>query len=280
MKKNIISILVSTLVATLVLGSCSTTKKAGETTVTDAAISLPLKQRLVNTLDSYKDWSTFRTSGKIVIGGKQQFSSTMQLSMVKGKSISVSIRPLLGIEMGKIFITSDSIIVLNKFEKYYIAENLKMISNGIPMNINDMQNIFLARMFELGKGALKADAPTLKSIEKGEGSMMNVTLVPENLGFSYTFAVKGNNEVKALKVSLDGVSKDYYVNYYDHSSTDYGKIANTFELSSMMDGQKISLKLEYDPMYEEWDKPFTERMPIDSRYHRVDGKTLLQGWFK
>ena len=113
MQKNIISILVSTLVATLVLGSCSTTKKAGETTVTDAAISLPLKQRLVNTLDSYKDWSTFRTSGKIVIGGKQQFSSSMQLSMVKGKSISVSIRPLLGIEMGKIFITSDSIIVLN-----------------------------------------------------------------------------------------------------------------------------------------------------------------------
>ena len=280
MKNNIISILVSTLVATLVLGSCSTTKKAGETTVTDAAISLPLKQRLVNTLDSYKDWSTFRTSGKIVIGGKQQFSSTMQLSMVKGKSISVSIRPLLGIEMGKIFITSDSIIVLNKFEKYYIAENLKMISNGIPMNINDMQNIFLARMFELGKGALTADAPTLQSIEKGEGSMMNVTLVPENLGFSYTFAVKGNKEVKALKVSLDGVSKDYYVNYYDHSSTDYGKIANTFELSSMMDGQKISLKFEYDPMYEEWDKPFTERMPIDSRYHRVDGKALLQGWFK
>ena len=70
------------------------------------------------------------------------------------------------------------------------------------------------------------------------------------------------------------------MNYYDHSSTDYGKIANTFELSSMMDGQKISLKLEYDPMYEEWDKPFTERMPIDSRYHRVDGKALLQGWFK
>lgn len=279
MNRNFLWIFAVICAATMLLDSCSSAKKATETT-TDGDATAEMRQRFEKTIDSYKEWSTFRTSGRIKIGGSQKFSSSMQLQMVRGKSISVSIRPMLGIEMGKIYITSDSIIVLNKFEKYYIAENLKLISNGVPMNIDDMQNIFLARMFELGKGTLTADAATLKSVAKGEGSMMNVTLEPKGLGFSYTFAVKSNCEVKALRVAVEGLEKDYYVNYYDHSNTDFGKIANTFELTSTMGDQDISLKFEYEPMYNEWNKAFTDRMPIDSRYRRVDGRALLKGWFK
>lgn len=288
MKRNIKSVIVAALTVAMVsLGSCKSASKAtngnqeyqqGTSTGIENISKSDLQQRFAKTVASYKDWTTFKASGKVVIGGKKQVSSTMQISMVKGECITVSIKPMLGIELGKIYITNDSVIILNKMEKYYIAENLKMIAGGVPLNIDDMQNVLLARMFELGKGTITTDAKTLESITPASDGMMNVKLSPKDLGLNYTFSVKKSGEVRMLTISFNGSISDFFVNYYDFNSTDYGKIADTIEVTSRIDNNDLSLKFQYDPMYVEWNKQVRYGNPIDARYRRIDGRTFLNSW--
>lgn len=290
MKKNriaIFSVLVAALAATMSVTSCKTSQKSGSSQKGDLAEEVDekvspsvLKERVGKIVASYKDWTTFKAQGKVTIGGSKTYTSAMQLMMVKDKCISVSIKPMLGIEVGKIYITNDSIIVLNKLEKYYIAENLKVITGGIPFNINDMQNVFLSRMFELGNGTLKTDAKTLNSITQGDGGVMNVKLTPADLGLNYTFSVKKNGEIKNLTAALNGSISDFFVNYYDYGTSSYGRIADTIEVTSRFDNKDISLKFEYEPMYVEWDKKVKYGNPIDSRYRKVEARALLSGWLK
>lgn len=290
MGKNIKAIIAAAMAVVMMsLGSCKTSNKAtasgqgyeqSQGSGIENVSSSELQSRFAKTAASYKDWTTFKASGKVVIGGKKPVSSSMQITMVKGKCISVSIKPMLGIELGKIYITSDSVIILNKMEKYYIAENLKMIAGGVPLNIDDMQNVLLARMFELGNGTITAEPKTLETITPASDGMMNVKLAPKNLPLNYTFTVKKSGEVRTLSISFNGSISDFYVNYYDFKSTDYGKIADTIEVTSRIDNSDISLKFEYDPMYVEWDKHVKYGNPIDARYRRIDGAAFLKSWTK
>lgn len=279
MKKGLTAILAAIAVMAVMLGSCGTQKKATEGTSGGASLEA-LTQRFENTVATYTDWTTLSTSGTVTLGGKNPFSSAMQITMVRGKSVNVSIRPLLGIEMGRIYITGDSVVVVNKVEKYYIAESLKLITSGVPMDITDMQNLLLARMFELGNGTITAKPRTLKSIAEGTFGRMNVTLQPKGMDFAYTFSVDGEDAVKALSLEAGGKTVPLSVIYGDHTATPYGKVAGSVRLMSQIGGQDMSLEFKLDNEAIIWNRQVSDRSPINSRYRRVEGEALLKGMFK
>lgn len=281
-RHSIISMFSVAMIALLAVTSgCKSSKQSADSSVySGTETEETLKARFANTVASYNEWTTFKTSGKFTIGGVASFSSSMQLAMVKGKAISISIRPFLGIEMGKLYITEDSIVIVNKMEKYYIAERLQLITNGIPFNINDMQNIFLARMFELGKGGVTTDAETLKSITADAEGLMNVKFEPKNMGFDYLFAVNKDLEVKNLTVSFTGSQSDFFVNYYDYQTSVAGKIADTIEMLSKFGEKDFSLKFVYDSSRNEWNGDVDCSIQINSRYSRVDGEAFFTSFFK
>lgn len=277
MKKGIFAIFAMLVAMAAMMGSCGTSKKAtGESgsLQPDAPV-----QRFNDVVATYNDWTTMKTNGKVTIGGKSPFTSSMQITMVRGKSVNVSLRPLLGIEMGRIYITGDSIIIVNKVERYYIAEKLSLITGGIPVNITDMQNLLLARMFEFGNGTITAKPATLQAITQGTGDRINVTLRALDTKFTYTFSVDSELALRALSLEADGKPLGLNLIYSEHQSTPIGKLAGNVQFMSKLGGQDMSLQFTFDPMIV-WNQPISERSPIDTRYRRVDGMELLKGMFK
>ena len=105
--KNKIAIL---LTLTALLSACGSLKKSTvpEPTVTTGSTTTeadPCKT-IIATLE---DWQTKQTSGHINLNAGTSFSTSIQMRMVRDKAIYISLRPVLGIEVGKLLITADSL---------------------------------------------------------------------------------------------------------------------------------------------------------------------------
>ena len=154
MKKTNIAILI-VLAATM--AACGSIKKAAS--VTDTTTTTTTTNNYMSTLDAViatlGDWQTMQAGGNIKLTAGSSFSSSIQVRMVRDQSIYISLRPMLGIEVGKLIITADSLFAVDKVHKRYIAEKVSILTSGIPVTVSDVQDIFLGRPFILGKGPLK-----------------------------------------------------------------------------------------------------------------------------
>ena len=90
--------------------------------------------------------------------------------MERGKSIYISVRPMGIMEVGRLIIKGDTLLVIDKIHKRYILENAKLLTSGIHVDVNTLQDIFLGRAFVLGKGTLNAAMKDLVSVSDEDGA--------------------------------------------------------------------------------------------------------------
>lgn len=112
--------------------------------------------RFETLLNAYSPWDTFTAKGTASFSGTG-LRSSVEIRMIRGKAIQVSIRPLLGIEIGRLLMTTDSIYIYDKFNRRYVAESLQTFYNILPVAITplDLQNILLGQPFIFGQASLQ-----------------------------------------------------------------------------------------------------------------------------
>lgn len=272
--KNRIAIL---LLATLMLAACGTMKKtvgdvaggtgAGQTT--EVTTGNPC-DAVIATLG---DWQTLQAGGNIALKGSSNFSSSMQVRMERGKSIYISLRPMLGIEVGKLLITADSVYAVDKVHKRYIAEKVSLLTAGIPVTVTDVQDIFLGRPFIIGNGtlsnALKDAVNTLH-----EGSVLTIAPVERYMGYGYVFTFDKNSRITSLDiVPPDGTTATYQVRYRDVKKTAAGNIAHDVDVNAAVEKKKLAFSISYKDI--DWNKSVKIDSNIPSGYKRMKAADLF-----
>lgn len=66
-------------------------------------------------------------------------------------------------EVGRAEIYADSLLVVNKMKKTYVAEPLTGFMANYPISLSDVQNLLLGRPVVVGEGLLSSGSP--ESIE-------------------------------------------------------------------------------------------------------------------
>lgn len=158
-------------------------------------------------IDNELEWNDLTISGNMALNLGSNLSSAIQLRMVKGKSISISIRPVLGIEMGKIFISEDSIIVVDKYHKAFFAESIRQFM-GDYVCLASLQQLLLSRPFIPGKGAI-TDAGMFDSSPCDENGNWRMTPKKQDSRYAYLFDMSGNN-VQRFSLSVPQTGSDSY----------------------------------------------------------------------
>ena len=74
----------------------------------------------------------------------------------QGKSIDLSLR-VLGFEMGRALITSDSVFVVIKPQRTYIAESLNEVTKYVSFTTGNIQDLLMGRPFLLSKSTITAN---------------------------------------------------------------------------------------------------------------------------
>ena len=271
MKNNIAIIALLAIIMT----ACGTAKKAtnvpsstSTTQTTQTAITDPCDD-IIATLG---DWQTLQTGGNIKLSAGSSFSSAIQVRMVRDEAIYISLRPMLGIEVGKLIITADSLYAVDKVHKRYIAEKVSILTSGIPVTVSDVQDIFLGRPFIIGQGTL---SEALKSQVTTSSNSPLVLMAKESFkGYGYSFSFDKSNHISSLDIMPTGsTTAAYQVKYSDVRGTHAGNIAHAVNVNATIEKKKMAFSLTYKDI--DWNGKVKIDKGISNGYSRMSARDLF-----
>ena len=273
MKNNLITI---TLLTFLVLTTaCGALKKTAtpSTSTQNTTVTTPTYDPCDEVITTLGDWSTMQTSGNIKLSGSSSFSSSVQVRMVRDKSIYISLRPVLGIEVGRLVITADSLYAVDKVHKRYIAEKVSILTAGIPVTVSDVQDIFMGRPCVIGQGTL-GESNKAKVHAFREDNSIILSPVDQYKGYGYTYAFDKSKRITSLYIVPAGATTTaYQAKYSDVRSTPAGNVAHAVNANANVDSKKIAFSLSYKNI--EWNGEVKIDQGIPNGYKRMSAKDLF-----
>ena len=154
-------------------------------------------------INSYVPWTNVEFQGKLSYS-KLPLQPTVKIYMACDSLVQLSVRvPLFG-EVGRLNWTKDEILIVNKMKRTYVRENSNKLFEMYPTAMEDLQNIFLARVVILGSGPLNAQNAATVSVESaGDGEWI---LLPDcesdDIPFMYGYLISSNGRTAALTGAL------------------------------------------------------------------------------
>ena len=260
---------------TVLMSACGTFKKAtsqpdDQTTAPTTAVTTDPYNAIITNLG---DWQTMQTGGNIKLNAGSSFSSSIQVRMVRDQAIYISIRPMLGIEVGKILITADSLFAVDKVHKRFIANKLTILTAGVPVTVSDMQDIFLGRPFTIGHGTLGLNDKGGMTVFR-DGNITKLTPAEQYKGYGYTFTFDKNYRITSLDIMPAGSTTPVYqVKYNDVNKTTAGNIAHGINVDATIEQKKVSFSLSYKDI--DWNKEVKIDRSIPGGYKRMDAGSLF-----
>ena len=223
-------------------------------------------------------WTDLTVSGSLSVSTNAgSLNSSMQMRMVRNQSISISIRPFLGIEMGKLLITADSITVVDKYHRAYLQEALPK-AVGQFATLSDLQDVLLARVFVPGEGSLYAgNRKKMEVVPSGDGSW---SIVPrkQNDAYSINFAISPDGyRIKSFNVAVPSASGSittFSVAYSRYTATVHGDVAEALTAAIPVGTQKATLSFDYRSL--KWDTGVTDNISIPSGAQRLSIDNILK----
>ncbi len=269
MKNNTVII----LALAVLLTACGTIKKATtDTTTNQGQTTTVITDPIDAVIATLGDWNTLQTGGNIKLSAGSSFSSAIQVRMVRDQAIFISLRPMLGIEAGKLVITADSLYAVDKIHKRYIAEKVSILTSGIPVTVSDVQDIFLGRPFIIGQGTL---TEVLKpQATANDGNPLVVTAKESYKGYGYSFTFNKTNRIVSLDIVPAGkATTAYQVRYSDVRSTTAGNIAHDINANASIENKRIAFSLSYKNI--EWNGNVKIDRSIPGNYTRMSARDLF-----
>ena len=272
--KNKIAILI---ILAAMMTACGTFKKATNKTHTTRTNTTTPQGDYTDPYDAViatlGDWQTLQTGGNIKLNASNSFSSSIQMRMVRDQAIFISLRPILGIEVGRLLITADSLYAVDKVHKRYIAEKVSILTSGIPLTVSDVQDIFLGRPFIIGKGTMNEGVKAGITVTR-EGNMVLLTPSEQYKGYGYTFTFDKNNRITSLDiVPVSSGTAAFQVKYSDVKGTTAGNIAHGINANATVDNKKMALSLTYKDI--DWNGNVKIDRSIPGGYSRMSARDLF-----
>lgn len=261
-------LVVTLLFIAVVLGltSCKSSKSAITTSNTSYTENT---QKYDAVVGKYFTWNTFSSKGKITLNAGGRTSSGMEMRMVRGKYILISLRPLLGLELGKLYINNDSIFVQDKYNKCFVGDKLSKFTMGFPFNINMMQDLFLGRAFSAKSGTLtKKDANYVKVTDEADGEW-RITPSDKVMDYTYSFLFDKLNEMIGLQVAHNNQAQPYTVSYSDYQTTVLGICPSNVDIMAVIENKPFGLSVALDNGKIKWNQPLNDTMEVGSNYRRM-----------
>ena len=154
-------------------------------------------------LSRYSLWSQVELNGKLTVPNLPVRPS-VRIYMKRGEKVFISVRaPFMG-EVGRMELTGDSLLVVNKMRKVYIRESLAGVARHLPVKTEDLQDFFLGRVFLIDYGTLSATNCTMADYSRDPDCWLLIPLSQPADGLvRYGYTIGFDGRIQALYATTD-----------------------------------------------------------------------------
>lgn len=220
------SIIIATIVALAVWGamqSCKTKKEI----VSASAIETKLSEELfVDIIDKQFDFNTFSSKLNLNLSsGKKSLSSRSNIKILKDQAIQLSVQPLFGVEMLRLHLDKDSLLILDRMNKRYVKESINDIKDEYPVGFDftTLQSLLTNRIFVSGSNSTSySDFGKFKTNQISDKYYL-MKSTDKKSGIEYSFAIDGNDHIASAQ--LREPRKNYELEWqYDEFIRNHQKV--------------------------------------------------------
>jgi hypothetical protein len=131
----------------------------------------------------------------------RELSSRVDMKMIKDSVFQLSVLPLLGIEMLRIECTPDSVKVIDRMNKRYLAENYAGLKKNtlIEFNFYNLQALFTNHLFVPGeRGIAPRQYPRFTLLREGAATEARIT---DAMKLLYAFSTDGSEQLLSTRIT-------------------------------------------------------------------------------
>ena len=259
----------------MTVSGCRTMRSTATKTDIASAVSEAEYVRQVSRL-STPDYRTLTASLVIEINPdtKDEMSSRARLKIVRGERLQISITPLAGIELFRVEVSRDSVKILDRMGKRYVAEPIAEIMKQIPAYLRNqypydfryehLEALLTNRLFMPGGDALDMDRFSQQRLILGYRLFR--TQDNERMRFDFTT----DTRARLTTTELISPFAELKWNYADFQTAS-GRPRPMLMAVEIDDVPK--LEIQFNKV--ETDVPVEMHFPIPDNYKRI---TLKQLW--
>ena len=129
--------------------------------------------------------------------GSKSMSSKANIRIVKDNALQISIQPLFGVEMFRIFINPDTIMFLDRMNKRYVMESIVSLKDNYPVGFDfyTMQSVFTNALFVSGKENVEAADFRRFTYSRTSDQNYYISSKDSSSGIDYSFTVNGDDRI-------------------------------------------------------------------------------------
>ncbi len=255
--------------------SCRSAKPTVSSTVGEIT-PRELTARYGAVAESYTQWDRLRIPVTLRVAQPQKINVSGTAVMQRGKSIQLSFR-FFGMEVASVYITPDSLCAIDRMHKQYISEPLGNMIAGFPVNMDNLQDLLLGRMFILGESGITPVMAKDLNMEVAQ-SAQSWTAAPRKApkGISCTFTFSAADRLTGLSAAY-GQYPPVLFAYSDQTATPAGPMASVVDIEAHAGKTLLDIEMEWNFSKARWNgdvdiSPFN----FPKGYKRIFGRDLVK----
>ncbi|MCM1518643.1 MAG: DUF4292 domain-containing protein [Pseudoflavonifractor sp.] len=220
------------------------------------------------------EWTDISVPVKLQLTSPTSLSVSGRVRMVRSRVIDLSLR-MLGMEVAQLHITPDSVYAAYRLKKQYIAEGIGRAVGKFPVNIDNIQDLLLGRVFVLGHRSV-LDVP-MKSLDiTSEGTGWNIIPQGAPSGMSYGFRLSETGLLERFVAYALDNSLVTTVGYSDYLSVSGGTVARDVAIEIVKGRRTVAATIEWKWNDASWNTGTVPRWNAPRGYKRLAGSDLMK----
>ncbi len=267
---HIISLITALAIASIAIGCRSTQQPQGQTqgSVSGLRSESDARVELRTLTASYGNWQRLRVPVTVSLKSPKNITISGTAVFDRDKSIFISLK-FFGFEVANIYATTDSVMVVDKYNKQYACEKTDRFMGDFPITVANVQDLLSGRVFAIG--STQASVADFKESEFDITSTDSWSLIPRsNLkGIDYGFMFQPADILKGVIIK-SGDHQPVPITYPQPVTTSFGPMAPEINVTYSTAKATIDASLVWSFDKARWDKDVELRQPtINAKYRRI-----------